>query len=113
MNDLSKVWVKGHIYQQDAAIVYLGKTVRISFPSQPELTVTGKVVRMAPLVASSKRVIPLWIEVDNSERRLVEGMLARVEIEDSRNNASDAINRKRASGVASLMLAPKGIAEIE
>ncbi|NOZ39806.1 MAG: efflux RND transporter periplasmic adaptor subunit [Planctomycetes bacterium] len=80
MNELSKVWVKGHIYQQDAAIVHLGKTVRVTFPSQPELTVTGQVVRMAPLLASSKRVIPLWIEIDNSEQRLVEGMLARVEI---------------------------------
>jgi len=105
MNELSKVWVKGHVYQQDAAMVYLGKTVRVTFPSQPELTVTGKVVRMAPLVASSKRVIPLWIEVDNSERRLVEGMLARVEIEDSRNNvsqnASQTVGQKRASGVVS------------
>jgi len=102
-----------YIYQQDAAIVHLGKTVRVSFPSQPELTVAGKVVRMAPLVASSKRVIPLWIEVDNFERRLVEGMLARVEIEDSRNQATQAASQKRASGVASLMLAPKGIPEIE
>ncbi len=88
MNELSKVWIKGHIYQQDAAIVHLGKTVQVTFPSQPELRVNGKVVRMAPLVASSKRVIPLWIEVDNSERRLVEGMLARIEIEDSRNQAA-------------------------
>ena len=41
----------------------------------------GKVVRMAPGMNATERVLPVWIEVDNPGGKLIEGMLARVEID--------------------------------
>jgi hypothetical protein len=44
------------------------------------LAITGRVIHIAPTLESSERVLPVWVEVDNPELKLKEGMLAKVAI---------------------------------
>lgn len=80
IDDLSKVWAKGYVFEQDAAKVHVGQEVRVTFSAYPDLIVTGKVVRTGATLESSERVLPVWIEVENSDLRLKEGMLAKVSV---------------------------------
>lgn len=74
------IWIKGQVFEQHAARVEVGQTAVAHFPAYPELEVTGRVVRIAPTLESSTRVLPVWVEAENPGRKLREGMLAEVEI---------------------------------
>ena len=80
VHDLSKVWVKGYVFERDSARVAVGQTARVTFSAFPDLEAMGKVVRIAPMMDDNERVLPVWVEVDNPERLLKEGMLAQVAI---------------------------------
>lgn len=80
IHDLSKVWVKGYVFERDAARVAVGQSARVTFSAFPDLEAIGKVVRIAPIMDDNERVLPVWIEVDNPDRLLKEGMLARVAV---------------------------------
>ena len=76
----SKVWVKGYVFERDAAKVAVGQPARVTFSAFPDLEAIGKVVRIAPMMDDNERVLPVWVEVDNPDRLLKEGMLARVAV---------------------------------
>jgi multidrug efflux pump subunit AcrA (membrane-fusion protein) len=78
IHDLSKVWVKGNVYEKDAHRVYLGQTAHVHFAAYPDLEAKGKVVRISPQMDETMRVLPVWIEVENPDHLLKDGMLARV-----------------------------------
>lgn len=80
IQDRSRVWIEGYVFEQHAAGVAVGQAAEIQVPAYPELQLTGKVVRSAPTLQSSARVLPVWIEIENPGDKLREGMLARVEI---------------------------------
>ncbi|MHC4405903.1 MAG: efflux RND transporter periplasmic adaptor subunit [Planctomycetota bacterium] len=80
VHDLSKVWVKGYVFERDAAQVAVGQPARVTFSAFPDLEAIGKVVRIAPMMDDNERVLPVWVEVDNPDRLLKEGMLARVAV---------------------------------
>jgi multidrug resistance efflux pump len=80
IQDLSKVWAKGFVFERDASKIGVGQVARVSFSAYPDLTVTGKIVQIAPIMESSERVLPVWIEVDNPDFKLKEGMLAKVAV---------------------------------
>ncbi|WP_201750333.1 efflux RND transporter periplasmic adaptor subunit, partial [Tautonia marina] len=58
-----------------------GQPVRVTFPGAPGLSVPGSVVRVSPVFEEGARVMPVWIEVENAEGRLFEGMQARAVID--------------------------------
>jgi len=80
IHELSKVWVKGYLFERDAGQVTVGQAARVTFSAFPDLEAIGKVVRIAPTMEEGERVLPVWIEVDNADRLLKEGMLARVAV---------------------------------
>ena len=80
VHDLSKIWVKGYVFERDTAQVAVGQSARVTFSAFPDLEAIGKIVRIAPTMDESERVLPVWVEVDNPDRLLKEGMLARVAI---------------------------------
>ena len=82
IHDLSKVWVKGYVFERDAARVAVGQAARVTFSAFPDLEALGRVVRIAPMMDDNERVLPVWVEVDNPDRLLKEGMLARVAVLD-------------------------------
>lgn len=78
IHDLSKIWVKGNVYERDAPRVQLGQAAHVHFAAYPDLEAKGKLVRIAPQMDERMRVLPVWIEVDNPDHLLKDGMLARV-----------------------------------
>jgi cobalt-zinc-cadmium efflux system membrane fusion protein len=80
IHDLSTVWVKAFIYERDANRVQPGQPARIRFTAYPNWEARGSVVRISPLMHERMRVLPVWIEVANPDRRLKSGMLARIAI---------------------------------
>jgi cobalt-zinc-cadmium efflux system membrane fusion protein len=80
IHDLSKIWVKGYVFERDAAQVAVGQPARVTFSAFPDLEAIGKVVRIAPMMDDNEPVLPVWVEVDNPDRLLKEGMLARVAV---------------------------------
>ena len=80
IHDLSKVWVMGYVFDRDAAQVTVGQPARVTFSAFPALEAIGTVVRIAPMMEESERVLPVWVEVDNPDRLLKEGMLARIAV---------------------------------
>ena len=80
IHDLSKVWVKGYVFERDTGRVAVGQSARVTFSAFPDLEAIGKVVRIAPMMDDDERVLPVWVEVENSDRLLKEGMLARVAV---------------------------------
>ena len=80
IHDHSKVWVKGYVFERDAAQVVVGQSARVTFSAFPDLEAIGKVVRIAPMMDENERVLPVWVEVDNPDHLLKEGMLARVAV---------------------------------
>ncbi len=81
IHNTSAVWVKGFVFQQDASHVQIGQKVEVTFHALPGVTVRGTIVRVSPVLSSTERVLPLWVEVDNPDGRLIEGMLASMKIE--------------------------------
>ena len=78
IHDLARVWVKGNVYERDAPRVRLGQVAHVRFAAYPDLEAKGKVVRIAPQMDEKMRVLPVWIEVENPDHLLKDGMLARV-----------------------------------
>jgi len=78
IHDLSRVWVKGYVYERDAARVAIGQPARVQFAAFPDLEASGSVVRISPLMDENERVLPVWVEVANPDHLLKDGMMARV-----------------------------------
>jgi RND family efflux transporter MFP subunit len=93
IHDGSTVWVKGYVFQNDSDHVAIGQPVRVTFAAYPDTVVEGRIVRLSPILESSERVLPLWVEVDNIDGRLIDGMWARVEI-----NAGPPLSSTKAKG---------------
>jgi membrane fusion protein, heavy metal efflux system len=80
IQDLSKVWVKGYIFERDAGQIAIGQPARVTFLAFPDVEAIGTVVRIAPMMEEAERVLPVWVEVNNPNRLLKEGMFARVAV---------------------------------
>ena len=93
IHDLSKVWARGYVFEQDASRVRVGQQAQVTFSAYPDLAVTGTVIRTSPELESSERVLPVWIEVDNPDLRLKQGMLARVAVSTKSASAAGRNNR--------------------
>ncbi len=83
IHDRTRVWVCAHVRERDVLKVRTGQPVRVTLPALSGLSVQGSVVRIAPVFDGETRVLPVWIEVDNAEGRLIEGMQARAVIDTS------------------------------
>ncbi|MCA9263744.1 MAG: efflux RND transporter periplasmic adaptor subunit [Planctomycetales bacterium] len=79
IHDGTKVWVKGFVFQRDAVGLGPGRAVSVTFHALPNTEFKGSVVRVSPVLAESERVLPVWVEVDNPDGQLIEGMQARLE----------------------------------
>ena len=102
IHDLSRVWVKGYVYERDAARVEPGQPAHVYFPAYPDLEAVGKVVRISPLMDDNERVLPVWVEVANPEHRLKDGMLARITL------TAKPVGEEKAGGVARLTTIESG-----
>lgn len=68
IHDMSRVWVKAYLSEQQYPLVRLNSAAlqeaRIRLPASPGMIATGKVVRSSRLVESQSRVLVVWVELD-------------------------------------------------
>jgi cobalt-zinc-cadmium efflux system membrane fusion protein len=81
IHDRSRLWVCAHVRETDIKRLRAGQSARVSFPSTAGLEVSGTVVRVSPVLDELSRVLPIWIEIDNRDGNLYEGMRARADIQ--------------------------------
>ncbi len=80
IHDLSKVWVRAFVFEPDVPRIAVGQEATVTVASNPRFQATGRVVRWSPILSSSERVLSAWIELDNPNEQLKDGMLARAVI---------------------------------
>lgn len=97
IQDLSRVWVKSFVFESDASRIRLGEEGDLTFPAFPDRHLNGSIVRIDPLVVAPLRVLPVWFEVENPDRQLREGMLARVVIHGTTPRLTPAVSRAGAA----------------
>lgn len=98
VHDPSRVWIKGYVFERDAAAVRIGDGASVTFPSLPGRTATGVVVRIAPLFDPGERVLPVWVEVENPDGLLPEGAQARMTFASKRPSGDRVARRDRRWG---------------
>ncbi|MCP4703662.1 MAG: efflux RND transporter periplasmic adaptor subunit [candidate division Zixibacteria bacterium] len=80
--DLSTVWVKAFIYEQDVPYLSHGQPAKISIPSMPGQDFISKIDYISPFL-NNKKQIEIRLELDNSNNLLRPKMYAEVSIESS------------------------------
>jgi len=78
--DLSTVWVKAYIYEQDVPYISLSQTADISIPSLPGQSFASKINYISPFL-NSKRQVEVRFELDNPDNLLRPEMYAEVSID--------------------------------
>ncbi|MBS0211391.1 MAG: efflux RND transporter periplasmic adaptor subunit [Planctomycetes bacterium] len=81
IHDLARVEVQGFVYENDAPHLRAGQNVTVTIAADPSYVGHGRVLRTAPVVSTIERVLTVWTELDNPQRQLKDGMLARLSIE--------------------------------
>jgi len=79
--DLSIVWIKAQIYEQDMPFVHLGQEAKAKIPSLPGQTFLGRVTYVYPTLDSKTRTAQVRMEFHNPGLRLKPGMFGTVEID--------------------------------
>jgi Cu(I)/Ag(I) efflux system membrane fusion protein len=78
--DLSLVWIKAQIFEQDLPFVRLGQEAKATIPSLPGQTFAGRVTFLYPTLDPKTRTAQIRMEFHNPGLRLKPGMFATVEI---------------------------------
>lgn len=81
IHDLGRVWVRGFVFEKDLPKVRLGQAVRVRLASDPAFLAETTLVRTNNVLSSTERVLSVWAELDNPDRKLKDNMLARMTIE--------------------------------
>lgn len=76
--DLSTVWVAADVYERDLDRVQVGQRTRLTLPSRPGETFTGRVQLVYPAVNPESRTVQARMEFRNPGLRLKPGMYADV-----------------------------------
>lgn len=78
--DLSEVIVEAEVYEEDIGKVKLGQVVRIRVLGYPDDAFEGKITFVGVELDPEKRVLPVWISVQNSDWKLRPEMFAKVAV---------------------------------
>jgi cobalt-zinc-cadmium efflux system membrane fusion protein len=81
--DLSRVWVRADVPEQQSPLVRAGDTVRIKLPALSDRVIEGRIVWVAAVVDPATRTVAARVELANPDRMLKPGMLAAMLIADA------------------------------
>ena len=84
ISDLGEVWIMANIYAGNIPYVKKDMPVEITVDAYPDALFSGKINSISQVFDSNERVLKARILMDNSDRKLMPGMLvdAKVEKED-------------------------------
>jgi multidrug efflux pump subunit AcrA (membrane-fusion protein) len=80
ISDISKVHVKGHVYEADVGKIALGQKARFYFEAYPDQPFKGTVKFLGGELDEKTRSLPVWFWLDNPKLRLRPNMRAEVRI---------------------------------
>ncbi len=76
IQNLSTMWVRGSLFEKDAARVKVGDNAVVTLPGNREFQTVARVARISPIVGTKERTMSVWVELGNSEQQLKEEMSA-------------------------------------
>jgi multidrug efflux pump subunit AcrA (membrane-fusion protein) len=77
--DASKIWVKAHLAQEQAALVKVGDDATITVAGEAK-AVAARITVVSPTVDANSTTIEVWAEADNAEGKLHPGSSAHLSI---------------------------------
>ncbi len=83
LGDLSQIKVRVMVSELEIARVRLHSPVRVRFDALPDRQFLGKVSRISPSADPLSRQVPVEVTLDNSDRLIGSGQLARVQFADT------------------------------
>jgi cobalt-zinc-cadmium efflux system membrane fusion protein len=89
--DLSSVWIDANVFEKDLERVRNGQYVKVTVPSFPDATFTGRVIYIASVVDPDTRTVRVRTEVPNPDGRLKPDMFANVEIVTAAHRTSISV----------------------
>ena len=76
--DLSTVWVKARVYEDQVGLVRVGQEVEATVPAYPGSIFRGKVAFIQPHLDPTTRTVEVRYDLDNADHRLFPGFFATV-----------------------------------
>ncbi|MBX7075469.1 MAG: efflux RND transporter periplasmic adaptor subunit [Pirellulales bacterium] len=80
LHNLTTVWARAYLFAHDAAQVAVGQAVQVGLASDPRFSAPATIERLHPLLVSGNRALAVWLELDNPDLRLKEGMAAIIKL---------------------------------
>ena len=95
--DLSQVWIKADVYEEQLPQIRPGQEVEITAESLPNRTLHGHVDFIEPTANQQTRTVPVHVHVANPGMRLLPGMFVNATFV---SRAAQAYDRRSAFGGA-------------
>ena len=80
--DLSTVWVVADVYESDLAHIKTGQIASVTFNALGNMSFTGKVSFVSPVVSEETRTAQARVVLDNSSGQLRPGMYAEIAVKE-------------------------------
>ncbi len=90
VND-NQVFATANIYEKDLNQIAVGQKVNVKVDSLGDRTFSGRITRIGSIVEGETRIIPVQVELNNSDGRLKSGMFAQLEVLTQTSTATLAI----------------------
>ncbi len=88
LGDLSTVWIKAEIAEQDQAILRVGQTANVTVDAYPGKLFPGHVSFISPVLNPQTRTVQVRVELPNTDGKLRPAMFASVQLTSEKSPAS-------------------------
>lgn len=92
--DIGSLTAVIHVIERDYSKVRVGQMAVVTTEAFPNMTFSGKIIRIAPLLKETSRQARVEIEVPNPEGLLKPGMFVRVQIEFNKHDSATVVPLK-------------------
>lgn len=83
IGDFSRAKVLVQVSELELGKIQLGQSVEVSLDAFPNKKYTGRVIRISPAADATARLVPVEVEIANSDGKIGSGLLARVKFQST------------------------------